>query len=174
MSEWNTPARYRSLIWSAGSTALFVAVAGALWLALPWQQAPASATERVINAIVQLRWPVLVLLLMVMRQFRIFDTEGAADPLAGAESRRFKVNRNVLQNSLEQFVLFAPTILAFAALAATDALWRLVPIAVFLFTAGRLLFWIGYNQTAQLRAPGFAMTFGATFCTLLLVFYLAF
>ena len=67
-----------------------------------------------------------------------------------------------------------PTILAFAALAATDALWRLVPISILLFTAGRLLFWIGYSQSSQLRAPGFAISFGASICTLLLVFYLAF
>ena len=174
MSEWLTAGRQRALTWSAGSAALFFVLALALWLVFPWQQAPASATERVINATIQLRWPVLLLFLMVIRQFRVFDTEGAADPLAGAESRRFKVNRQVLQNSFEQFVLYAPTILAFAALAATDDLWRLVPISILLFTAGRLLFWIGYSQSSQLRAPGFAISFGASLFTLLGVFYLAF
>lgn len=174
MSDWLTPRRSRSLLWSAGSAAFFGVLAIALWLVFPWQQAPASATERVINAIIELRWPVLLLFLMVIRQFRIFDTEGAADPLAGAESRRFRVNRQVLQNSFEQFVLYVPTILAFAALAATDDLWRLVPISVLLFTAGRLVFWIGYSRSSQLRAPGFAISFGANICTLLLVFYLAF
>lgn len=174
MSDWFTPRRSRSLIWSAGSAALFPVLAFALWLVFPWQQAPASATERVINTTIQLRWPVLLLFVMVIRQFRVFDTEGAADPLAGAESPRFKVNRQVLQNSFEQFVLYVPTILAFAALAATDDLWRLVPISILLFTAGRLAFWIGYSQSPQLRAPGFAISFGASICTLLLVFYLAF
>ena len=105
MSGWLTARRYSALLWSAGSAALFVVLAVGLWLVFPFQQAPASATERVINATIQLRWPVLLLFLMVIRQFRIFDTEGAADPLAGAESRRFKVNRQVLQNSFEQFVL---------------------------------------------------------------------
>lgn len=174
MSEWLTTGRQRALLWLVGSAVLFAVLAIALWLVFPWQQAPASATERVINATIQLRWPVLLLFAMVIRQFRIFDGEAAGDPLAGAESRRFKVNRQVLQNSFEQFVLYMPTILAFAAIAATDDLWRLVPISILLFTAGRLIFWIGYSRSPELRAPGFAISFGANICTLLLVFYLAF
>lgn len=38
----------------------------------------------------------------------------AIDPLAGAESRRLKINQRYLQNSIEQYLLFAPGLLGLA------------------------------------------------------------
>ncbi len=173
MESWYTPVRRRQIRWSAASVGIFALVAVAAYVVLPVREVPTSATERVLNTLLQLRWPTFLILLMVVGLFRIFDTEKAADPLSGGESARHRVNQRVLHNSLEQFVLFVPAILGLAVLADDVFVWHAVPIAVLLFTLGRAAFWIGYHQSAQARAPGFTMSFGATLLTLAAVFWLA-
>jgi MAPEG family len=173
MTDWFSPRRRQSYRWVAVSVAVYV-TAGllALWL-WPAPAVPASAADRVVAALLYLRWPALLLLAMVFCLFRLFDTEAAFDALADGESRRFRINHRVLQNSVEQFAIFAPAVLALAGLATTQDTWTLVQIAVTFFTLGRLLFWIGYHVTADARAVGFNMTISTTAIVLATVFWLA-
>jgi uncharacterized membrane protein YecN with MAPEG domain len=173
MENWLTPTRRRSLRWSAASTAAFVLAAILAYVILPVREVPPSATERFLNTVLQLRWPTLVLFLIAVSLFRIFDTEKSADPLAGGESARHRVNQRVLQNSLEQFVIFVPSVLGLAILAEDVFVWHGVSIAVLLFTLGRVVFWIGYHRSAQARAPGFTISFATTLLTLAAVIWLA-
>ena len=173
MYAWLTPTRRRSIRWSAASIVVFALVAVAAYVVLPVREVPSSATERVLNTMLLLRWPTLHLLLIGTSLFRIFDTEKAADPLSGGESARHRVNQRVLQNSLEQFVLFVPAVLGLAILADDVFVWHAVQIAVLLFTLGRAAFWIGYHRSPQARAPGFVITFSTTLLTLAAVFWLA-
>lgn len=173
MDDWLTPARRKSLGWIAASSAVFVFAAILAYVVLPVREVPSSATERALNTLLQLRWPTLVLLLMVVVLFRNFDTEKAADPLAGGESNRHRVNQRVLQNSMEQFLLFVPSVLGLAILAEDVFVWHAVWVAVLLFTLGRVIFWIGYHRSAQARAPGFFISFSTTLLTLGAVFWLA-
>jgi uncharacterized membrane protein YecN with MAPEG domain len=173
MNDWFTPARRRSLRWIAAGTALFVVAAILAYVVLPVREVPPSATERFLNTVLQLRWPTLVLLLMVVALFRNFDTAKAANPLAGGESERHKLNQRVLQNSMEQFLLFVPSVLGLAILAEDVFVWHAVWVAVLTFTLGRVIFWIGYHRSAQARAPGFIMSFSTTLLTLAAVFWLA-
>ncbi|MGD9912711.1 MAG: MAPEG family protein [Rhizobiaceae bacterium] len=153
---------------------IFILVAAGVYVVLPVQEVPLSATERALATLIELRWPVLVLLAMVITLFRGFDTPQAADPLAGGESGRHRINQRVLQNSLEQFVLFVPVVLALAALAQDGIVWHGVRTAVLVFTLGRLLFWVGYHRSPPGRAPGFVMTFFTNLVVLGAVFWLAF
>lgn len=82
----------------------------------------------------------------------------AIDPLRGYETRRLRVNQRYLQNTLEQFVLFAVGLCGLAVdvarpgpVAATTVVW----------IAARAAFWIGYHRGSAQRAygaPGLALS----------------
>jgi hypothetical protein len=81
---------------------------------------------------------------------------------AGKESRRWKVNQRVLQNTIEQAFIFLPALVALALRVEARHL-AVVPIAVALWCAGRVLFWVGYHKSPVWRAPGFDWTINTTF-----------
>lgn len=82
----------------------------------------------------------------------------AIDPLGGYATRRLRVNQHYLQNTLEQFVLYAVGLCGLAVysvhagpVAATTVVWMVA----------RFAFWIGYHRGTAQRAygaPGFALT----------------
>lgn len=75
----------------------------------------------------------------------------AIDPLAGADSRRLIVNQRYVQNTLEQFCLFAPG-LALLGIYAADL--RAVAATTITWVLGRWAFWIGYHRDPVLRGIG--------------------
>jgi hypothetical protein len=84
----------------------------------------------------------------------------AFDPLAGHETTRLRVNKQYLQNTLEQFVLFAVGLLGLAAYSETGAAMRAVIATTVVWIAFRFAFWIGYHRGAAMRgigAPGMAV-----------------
>ena len=85
--------------------------------------------ERTSYALQLLGWPALVLLAMVCSCFRLFDTDRAEDPLAGAESLRFRINQRVLTNTLEQAAVLVALVLALANDLAPEHL-KLLAVAV--------------------------------------------
>jgi hypothetical protein len=82
----------------------------------------------------------------------------AIDPLRGYETRRLRVNQRYLQNTLEQFVLYAVGLFGLAVysvrpgpVAATTIVWMVA----------RFAFWIGYHRGSAQRAygaPGLALS----------------
>jgi len=82
----------------------------------------------------------------------------AIDPLRGYETRRLRVNQRYLQNTLEQFVLYAVGLFGLAVYSvhagpvlATTVVW----------IAARAAFWIGYHRGSAQRAygaPGLALS----------------
>lgn len=84
--------------------------------------------------------------------------EGSHDPMKGAESVRLEIHRRVMQNTLEQFMWFATSALALAALLGPDHA-RIVPVTCVAFAVARLLYWRGYFLDGTLgRAPAVQMT----------------
>ena len=81
------------------------------------------------------------------------------NPLVGPRSEAV-VDRaaRILQNTLEQTVLFVLNILVFTVVAPDGHLFML-PYLVFCFTAGRVAFGVGYTIDAICRIPGFVWTF---------------
>jgi hypothetical protein len=74
----------------------------------------------------------------------------AIDPLAGFETRRMRINQHYLQNTLEQYVVFAAGLLALAAYASP----RILVIVTIVWVVMRGAFWIGYHKSPLLRGLG--------------------
>jgi hypothetical protein len=84
----------------------------------------------------------------------------AFDPLAGHETARLRVNKQYLQNTLEQFVLFAAGLFGLAAYSDSGGAMRTVIATTAVWIAFRFAFWIGYHRSAAMRgmgAPGMAV-----------------
>ena len=85
----------------------------------------------------------------------------AFDPLAGHETTRLRINKQYLQNTLEQFVLFAVGLFGLAAYSDTGGTVRAVIATTVVWIAFRFAFWIGYHRSAAMRgmgAPGMAVS----------------
>jgi hypothetical protein len=86
-----------------------------------------------------------------------FNSE-AIDPTAGKESHAMIVNGRVVDNTVQQYLLFTVASLAIAASARGDQLGVLASAAC-IFIVARFVFWIGYRIRPVYRAAGFASTF---------------
>jgi uncharacterized MAPEG superfamily protein len=87
-------------------------------------------------------------------------TSPAFDPLACFETRRLRVNQRYLQNTLEQFIVFAAGLFGLAAYSPTGFEMRAVVATTVVWILARAAFWIGYHNSAAMRglgAPGMAL-----------------
>lgn len=136
-----------------------------LWWTLPEVPLMASASERLHFALQLCAGPSLVAVVILFGCFRLLDTIDAEDPLAGKESHGWKINQRVLQNTVEQSLMFLPAFLALSIrLDPADA--RALPVLMSLWCVGRLLFWAGYRIAYHFRAIGFDWSLSATTITL--------
>lgn len=78
----------------------------------------------------------------------------AFDPLAGHETRRLRVNLRYLQNTLEQFVIFAVGLFGLAFYSTGADAMRAVLATTIVWILGRFAFWIGYHRSAAMRGIG--------------------
>lgn len=84
---------------------------------------------------------------------------GAHNPLLGAEDETLRIHLRVLQNTLEQWALFAAGTGACAATLPAQHLHALIS-ATALFLFGRVWFWCGYLRPGDVlaRSPGVQIT----------------
>ena len=84
-------------------------------------------------------------------------TCGHTDPTLQKEDAATQINGRVVDNTLQQFVLF---LVATTALSVnlTAAEMRIIPGATIVFVAARLAFWVGYRIHPLYRAFGMAAT----------------
>jgi hypothetical protein len=80
------------------------------------------------------------------------------DPLSGTEPAFIARNQRVISNSVEQVVVFAPALLAWAAGGGAAAMPGVLAAGL-AFAAARAAFWLGYHCGTFARAPGMAATF---------------
>jgi hypothetical protein len=122
---------------------------------------PASALMAfcplLVAALLVLGW-VVVGNLARLRFFSAQDIHGAS---ATSESETVRVERAVLQNTVEQALLAVPVQWALELLLPTQQLGILYALSG-LFCVGRLAFWLGYRRGAGARSFGFAATFYPT------------
>lgn len=118
----------------------------------------ATAGERLAYAV---KWIALGALPLVFAIGSVgnarFSSE-AIDPTAGKEGPAMIVNCRVVDNTVQQFLLFGVASLAVAAGARGDQL-SIVAAAAITFVIARLTFWIGYRIRPLYRAAGFSSTF---------------
>lgn len=81
-------------------------------------------------------------------------TSAAFDPLAGRESPRLQIDLRNLQNTLEQFALFAPALVVLAIDCEDGSAMRAVVAATIVWIVARYAFWIGYHVGARHRIAG--------------------
>ena len=79
--------------------------------------------------------------------------EVGAPPLAGKENL-IEVQKNILQNTIEQTSIITCGMLALAASAQTPAQMRFIPVAAILFFLSRMAFKIGYEKNPNYRGFG--------------------
>jgi hypothetical protein len=85
---------------------------------------------------------------------RLFSA--AINPLAGAESPALKVDLRYLQHTLEQLVLFIPSLFALAAWLEPESAVRAMAATILIWILSRYAFWIGYHRAPRWRALGLA------------------
>ena len=81
----------------------------------------------------------------------------AIDPTLNKESVATQINGRVVDNTLQQFILFAVGTLALSAKLSGPQM-RAIPAVTLVFVVGRLAFWIGYRMHPLYRAFGMAAT----------------
>jgi hypothetical protein len=142
---------------ASGVAAMIVLV----WLLARIIPTPAIADTPGDRIAYALRWAlvaVLPLLLMIAAVGNARAMSEAIDPTLGKESRTMMIDGHVLDNTLQQFILF---LVAMLALSVTLPLGRLsiVGAVAITFVVMRVAFWIGYRIKPVYRAFGFASTF---------------
>lgn len=111
-------------------------------------------------AIVSALFPALFLVVSVGRlaKHRFFTPKDIDGGGLSQGSDRVKLLQSILQNTLEQFNISCIVYLAWVVVMPARFL-SVVPLGAIAFSAGRILFFIGYKKGAPSRAVGFALTF---------------
>jgi len=145
----------------AGMTAIAIAsVAGAaLWLGIRFLMPPLVGTEAFeARVLIALKCLCLAALFCVVTGVEAVAHERlqspAFDPLAHHNTRRLEVNQRYLQNTLEQFVVFAVGLLGLTAYSTDGDAMRAVIATAAVWIVFRLVFWIGYHRSAAMRGAG--------------------
>lgn len=118
----------------------------------------AGAAERLAYAVQWIALGALPLVLAIGSVGNARFSSEAINPVAGKESPEVAINCRVVDNTVQQYLLFAAASLAVAAGARGDQL-GIVAAGAIVFVAARLAFWIGYRIRPVYRAAGFASTF---------------
>ena len=113
----------------------------------------ADAGERLAYAAKWNAVAVLPLFLAIVAVGNARFASDAIDPTAGKESREMVINGRVVDNTVQQYVMFLPATLAVAASARGDEL-GIIAAAALIFVAMRFAFWIGYRVNPLYRAFG--------------------
>lgn len=125
---------------------------------IPGIATDATAGERLAYAVQWIALGALPLVLAIGSVGNARFSSEAIDPTAGKESPAMVVNGRMVDNTVQQILLFGAASLAVAAGARGDQL-GVVAAAAIVFVVARLAFWIGYRIKPVYRAAGFASTF---------------
>ena len=85
----------------------------------------------------------------------------AFDPLVGYETKRLLINKQYLQNTLEQIVVFGAALFGLALYSPDGYAMRAVLATTIVWIVARFAFWLGYHHSAAFRgfgAPGMALS----------------
>jgi uncharacterized MAPEG superfamily protein len=151
--------REQKIVAAGAVTGVFAMLAGlfalsSLLVALP----PfADAGERLAFAVKWIAAAAAPLFFAIIAIGNARALSDAIDPTAGKESPAMIIDGRVVDNTLQQYVLFVAACLAVAAVSRGDQL-SLVSGAAIIFIVSRFAFWIGYRIDPLYRAFGFAST----------------
>jgi hypothetical protein len=145
----------------AGISAIAVGavVAVGLWIGITRYAPPLAGMETLgARMLFTLKcWALAILLCLVSGVEAVAHerlTSPAFDPLVGFETRRLRINKQYLQNTLEQSVVFSAALFALAAYSPSGSAMRAVVATAVIWVVGRFAFWIGYHRSAAMRGLG--------------------
>ena len=157
----------------AGGAASGVLVMLAALLSLSmWMNGPASGADVGERLAYASRWIALAaapLFLVITSMTKERFKSAAIDPTTRSESTEMIIDGRVVDNTVQQFVLFIAAGLAVAA-GSPGADLSIVGAAAMIFVFMRLAFWIGYRINPLYRAFGMA---GTSYLNLALFCYAA-
>jgi hypothetical protein len=145
----------------AGISAIAVGavVAVGLWIGITRYAPPLAGMETLgARMLLTLKcWALAILFCLVSGVEAVAHerlTSPAFDPLIGFETRRLRINKQYLQNTLEQSVVFSAALFALAAYSPSGSAMRAVVATAVIWVVGRFAFWIGYHRSAAMRGLG--------------------
>ena len=100
---------------------------------------------------------VIPLLLSILAVANARFLSDAIDPTLQKENMAMRINGRVVDNTLQQFVVFLVATMALS-VNATSAEMSLIPAATIVFVCARMAFWIGYRIHPLYRAFGMGAT----------------
>jgi len=145
--------------------AIGVAAAVLAWRSLSGLLAPdpawSSTATRLGMTAVALVPAATALWLMLAAQMAGRMLLGAVDPVRQPDGPFLRTNQRAISNSVEQMLVFVPSLLALAAGATATQMPQVLALAL-TFAGARVIFWLGYLARPLLRAPGMAATFACS------------
>ncbi len=142
---------------AASGVAAMAVLVFLLYLFLPDVAGMTSPMLRVVYALQVLSFALLPLLIGVITVGNQRFLSDAIDPLRHAESEGMEINARVVDNTVQQTLLFVVSTLALATYLPSGAV-QLIPALVIVFIIARFVFWVGYRINPLYRAPGMAAT----------------
>lgn len=141
---------------ASGVTAMIAAIAGIYQL---WPVTPslADVSSRLAYALQANAFAVLPLLIGIMAVGNNRFLSEAIDPTLQRENPTTQINGRVVENTLQQYVLFLIGTLALSVNLTAEQM-RVIPAAALVFIVARIVFWIGYRIHPLYRAFGMAAT----------------
>lgn len=111
--------------------------------------------------------PLLIMIITVGNKRFLSD---AINPLDHAENEAMQIDGRVVDNTLQQFILFLVASLALATVLTAKQM-AIIPAVAIVHIIARFAFWYGYRQHPLLRAPGMA---GTSYLNLFIMLYVIF
>jgi hypothetical protein len=155
----------------SGVASMLLAMVG-LYQILPRAAHGAALADRLAYAAIANAFAALPLLAGIIAVGNARALSEAIDPTLGKESPAMIINGRVVDNTLQQYVLFCAASLALSANLNPVRL-HVIAAAAIVFVAARILFWIGYRIDPLYRAFGMAATIYLNIGLLIAAFWLA-
>jgi hypothetical protein len=144
-------------IGAASGVAAMVAAVSAIYPLWPADPGLADAGSRLAYALQANAFAVLPLLIGIMAVGNNRFLSEAIDPTLQKEDRKAQIDGRVVENTLQQYVMFLIGTLALSVNLTAEQM-RAIPAASIVFVVARIAFWIGYRIHPLYRASGMAAT----------------
>jgi len=141
---------------ASGVTAMVMAIA-CIYQLWPINSSLADVSSRLAYALQGNAFAVLPLLIGIMAVGNSRFLSEAIDPTLRKEDLGTQINGRVVENTLQQYVLFLIGTLALSVNLTAEQM-RAIPAATLVFVVARFAFWIGYRIHPLYRAFGMAAT----------------
>ncbi len=142
---------------AASGVLAMVASVATIYRLWPIKPGLADVGDRIAYALQLNAFAILPLLVGVITVGNNRFLSDAIDPTSHKESLATQINGRVLDNTLQQSILFLVGTLALS-VSLTGPQMRVIAAATFVFVVARLAFWIGYRIHPLYRAFGMAAT----------------